>query len=471
MTGFALAGVILAVGHHVYFTSLHLTPSDGVRQIAGHSVSDQALANFIATLFIFLVKLCLSQSVAKAFDQRLWYTVRRSSMKLTGLDALFSVLGDPIAFLDFEMVWHAKVAAGLAFIAWTGTFAVIPIPGSLTVQSIQTQSTEDVSVPTVNLAKDFTAGPLYTRSPIGAYNNPAPITQNVANRALIEMGVATWPSPCGDCSYNLTFFAPSFSCSTPTSAAIQARIPSWNAQLFPGAVTDILDVEYISDFQGNILSKTNCTSFNSTYSISVDFHANQQRVQVLDITAGPQFGTEGTIIIDDPTFVPALAAVKDAVSNALLGSVFQNLQQGLDVTNGTLVLLSAFANNTFPTNPVFRTDTPQLIESLLTNTTLSLISRSLWTTSTRASIVRTHSVFVYRPRVLWAGYAAAVGVALLGVAIGLHALWRNGGGGGKAFSLIMATTRNLRSTPSRIARCSRKSIGRRIRILGSGIHV
>lgn len=49
---------------------------------------------------------------------------------------------------------------------------------------------------------------------------------------------------------------------------------------------------------------------------------------------------------------------------------------------------------------------------------------------------------MYEPNVLWAGYGAAIGVTLLAMVVGLHALWRNGGGGGKAFSLIMATTRN-----------------------------
>ncbi|KAJ7455649.1 hypothetical protein B0H11DRAFT_2322454 [Mycena galericulata] len=52
------------------------------------------------------------------------------------------------------------------------------------------------------------------------------------------------------------------------------------------------------------------------------------------------------------------------------------------------------------------------------------------------------NVFVYQPHALWAGYGTAIGVTLLCMTVGLHALWRNGGGGGKAFSLIMATTRN-----------------------------
>ncbi|KAJ7498319.1 hypothetical protein B0H11DRAFT_1997420 [Mycena galericulata] len=338
MTGFALAGAILAIGHHLYFVSLHLTPSDGTVRVGGQSLSRQKITNFVATVFIFLVKLCLSQSISKAFDQRLWYTVRRRALRLSGLDALFSALGDPIAFFNLEMVWRAKMAAGLAFIAWTATFAVIPVPGSLTVQSIETQSIVDMSVPTINLAEDAAGGAIYTFGPIMDYRTPGPIAQSVANKALVDEAFATWPSPCGsdsDCSYNLTFFAPSFECSAPTNSPIQSVVPLWDVQTATkGTDTDTLNVQYVT-VASTTLSQTNCTSFNSTYSPAVEFRDNQQTINT-EITLGSSFGTAGTIIIDDPTF----------------------------------------------------------------------------------------------------------GVTLLCMMVGLHALWRNGGGGGKGFSLIMATTRN-----------------------------
>ncbi|KAF7340439.1 Pc21g08530 protein [Mycena venus] len=382
MTGFALAGAILAVGHHVYFVSLHLTPSDGSVQVGGHPISRQKITNFVATVFIFLVKLCLSLSIAKAFDQQLWYTVRRRAMRLSGLDALFNVLADPTAFLNFEMVWRAKMAAGLALVAWTATFAVLPIPGSLTVQSIETQSIQDISVPTVNLAMTPAGGPIYTSSPI---------------------------------------------------------LNTWNVQApTKGNDTDTLSVQYVTVLQ-TTSAQTNCTSFNSTYSLTIQYHASQQDIGV-SVAIGPSFGTAGTLIIDDPTYKPALAAIKDAVSTALVGSVFQNKQTGLDVSG--IALYSALVNDTNSGNPVFRTDTPQLIEQLLTNTTISMISRNLWTTTVSAEVVSDVNVFVYQPHALWAGYGAAVGVTLLCMAVGLHALRSNGGGGGKAFSLIMATTRN-----------------------------
>ncbi|KAJ7440809.1 hypothetical protein B0H11DRAFT_2098359 [Mycena galericulata] len=422
MTGFALAGAILAIGHHLYFVSLHLTPSDGTVRVGGQSLSRQKITNFVATVFIFLVKL--------------------RALRLSGLDALFSALGDPIAFFNLEMVWRAKMAAGLAFIAWTATFAVIPVPGSLTVQSIETQSIVDMSVPTINLAEDPASGAIYTFGPIMDYRTPGPIAQSVANKALVDEAFATWPSPCGsdsDCSYNLTFFAPSFECSAPTNSAIQSVVPLWDVQTATkGTGTDTLNVQYVT-VASTTLSQTNCTSFNSTYILTVEFRDNQQTINS-EITLGSSFGTAGTIITDDPTYRPALAAIKDAVSTALVGSVFQDSQTGLTVSG--LALYSAFANNTISTNPVFLPNTPHLIEQLLTNTTISMIVRNLWNTTVSANVVRDVNVFMYQPHALWAGYGTAVGVTLLCMMVGLHALWRNGGGGGKGFSLIMATTRN-----------------------------
>ncbi|KAJ7713351.1 hypothetical protein B0H14DRAFT_3901993 [Mycena olivaceomarginata] len=229
-------------------------------------------------------------------------------MRLAGLDALFSVLVDPTAFFTLEMIWGAKVATGLGFMAWTATFTVIPVPGSLTVQSIQTHTTTDIIVPTVNLAKDPTGGPIYTFSPIRSYNTAGPIPQSVANKTLIDQDIATWTSPCGagaDYSYNLTFFAPSFKCSASTSTAVQAVVPIWNVQaLIKGTDTDTLSVQYLSDLEGNIISKTNCTSFNSTYSLAVAYHDNQQKINILNITLGSTFGTNATIIIDDGPHTP-----------------------------------------------------------------------------------------------------------------------------------------------------------------------
>jgi hypothetical protein len=106
-------------------------------------------------------------------------------MRLAALDALFSVLVDPTAFFNLEMVWRAKVAAGLGFLVWTATFAVIPVPGSLTVQSIQTHTTTDIIVPAVNLAKDPTGGPIYTFSPIREwFNSFLYMFRNILTREL-----------------------------------------------------------------------------------------------------------------------------------------------------------------------------------------------------------------------------------------------------------------------------------------------
>ncbi|KAJ7138946.1 hypothetical protein C8R46DRAFT_1321067 [Mycena filopes] len=451
MVGFALAGAAFATGHHLYYASLNLTSSDGTTNIGGYNVSAQGLTHFVSTIFIFVVKLCLGKSMSTAFDQRLWYSVRRTALRLGGIDALFGVLSDPVAFLHFEMVRRAKVAAFLAFLTWTATFGVLPVPGSLAVQSIQRQDMEFKTVPTVNLAEQPKSGAIYLVGPIGEYQTPATILDSVASKSLLEWAITLWPSPCGaDCAYNVTFFGPSFRCSAPTGTPdlLPAQIGAamWHvAPVVAGTTTDTLTVQYMTDLkvQNNTWWETNCTSFNSTYRVAIQFHGNQQSVELLDVALGPSFGmNDGIITYQDPTFRPALAAVKDAVSNALIGTAGQSTQQGLTVSGGTLALYSALANNSIAGNPVFLPTTPQLIEQFLNNATISLMSRGLWSTTAATRITRKANVFVYTPLVLWAGYGAALALTLLAIAVGLHAVWHNGGGGGKEFSLIMATTRN-----------------------------
>ncbi len=294
-----------------------------------------------------------------------------------------------------------------------------------------------------------------------SYNGPAPVTQTVANKALIEGSIATLQSPCGqNCSYNLTFFAPSFKCTPPTGSRVEARIPSWEAgPTVKGDDVDTLNIKWISDFQSNFQSVTNCTSYNSTYTLNVAFEDNKQQIDIRDVSSGSPFGTNQTLFPDDSTCEfsrsqlelkltlnlfqvrPALAAIKDAVSNGLIGSVFQNMQTGLNVDR-TLVLYSLLANNTDPTNPTFSTDTPRLIEEMLRNASVSVMTKSLWSTSAMTEVQTQTNVFVYSPRVLWAGYGSCIGVALPAIVIGMYALWCNGGGGTRVFSLIMSTTRN-----------------------------
>jgi hypothetical protein len=109
MVGLLVIGTLLAVGHHLYYNSL-----------AGHPVgkTSQQWANRYGTGFTFLVKTSLVSAVTTAYAQHIWVTVRRKSMSLGALDAMFGATSDPFSFLSLEMVSGAKLGTYLALLSW-----------------------------------------------------------------------------------------------------------------------------------------------------------------------------------------------------------------------------------------------------------------------------------------------------------------------------------------------------------------
>lgn len=141
-----------------------------------------------------------------------------------------------------------------------------------------------------------------------------------------------------------------------------------------------------------------------------------------------------------------LAAVTASVVTALQGSIFLDRQIGLQLNGTGLVMYSALLNTSSTDAGLdfleFLPNTPQLIQDILTNTSIGMMSQPFWNTTTLATIDTTSTVFSYDPGVLWAGYGACLGVAFVAIMIAVYSVWENGGSGDRSFALIVATTRS-----------------------------
>ena len=85
--GSLVDGILLAVGHHLFYNSLNgTTPSLLVYNFAGSQISGQALNLAIGTTFAFLVRSCLAFAMSLSCVQLAWYTIKRSSRDYTILD-------------------------------------------------------------------------------------------------------------------------------------------------------------------------------------------------------------------------------------------------------------------------------------------------------------------------------------------------------------------------------------------------
>jgi len=81
-------------------------------------LQQQQWANRYGTAFPFPIKMFLAAAVAVAYTQRIWTTLKRKPIALSGLGAIFNATNDATAFLSWEMLSKAKIATFLALIAW-----------------------------------------------------------------------------------------------------------------------------------------------------------------------------------------------------------------------------------------------------------------------------------------------------------------------------------------------------------------
>jgi hypothetical protein len=116
MLGLLVSGVGLALGHYFYFKSL-----DGTIVVPPKSrfdLDDQEWHARFGTALAFLVKTCFAAAVAIAYKQSAWLNMRSNAHCVSGLDSIFSGTTDILAYLSFDFLLHAKVAALIAGVTW-----------------------------------------------------------------------------------------------------------------------------------------------------------------------------------------------------------------------------------------------------------------------------------------------------------------------------------------------------------------
>lgn len=120
-----ICAVILAVGHHLFYSYL-----DG-RQLDQIFVS-QAWITRSGNAFAFAFKTVLVAGLAIAYCQVLWYCVRRQAFRIGSLDSMFSVLTDPLGLLNIDLLRRTTILSILAALSWFLPLAAIFSPGALT---------------------------------------------------------------------------------------------------------------------------------------------------------------------------------------------------------------------------------------------------------------------------------------------------------------------------------------------------
>jgi len=107
-----LAGIGCALAHHLMGTHL-----DG-KPVADALVS-QAWISRISTALAFSVKVALAVSVGTAYVQHQWLRFHSQSFKTKDVDALTSVLGNPLSFTSSPIWLRHPLLVLMALISWS----------------------------------------------------------------------------------------------------------------------------------------------------------------------------------------------------------------------------------------------------------------------------------------------------------------------------------------------------------------
>lgn len=105
-----LSGLLLAIGHHFYYTSLHGTIVE--------SQDQQEWFFRIGTGMAFLTRAFLSAAIGLACSQILWRTLRSNYITIQGINSLFESIHNAWELTNWEL-WSVAPALGLvATVAW-----------------------------------------------------------------------------------------------------------------------------------------------------------------------------------------------------------------------------------------------------------------------------------------------------------------------------------------------------------------
>lgn len=116
-------GLLCAVGHHIFYTSLDGEPAESQTEMLRYG-----------TFLAYAAKAGFSAAAISAFKQRIWVTVRSRFMSISALDSMFAAAEDMTALLNWEFIRDAKAAFALVFFAWTTPLVVILTANTLLVE-------------------------------------------------------------------------------------------------------------------------------------------------------------------------------------------------------------------------------------------------------------------------------------------------------------------------------------------------
>lgn len=362
------AGIALVIGHHYFYSTLHMVPIDQARW-------SQDTNNSVGTAFAFLVRAALVITISTTFWQVFWSRLRRP-LPLSTIDDLSSQLRTLYQLLNPSVLKASPLLSALALLAWLIPLAVIFPPASLKVLplSVPSQAMQVFRVPNYNNSGAFVAsnsrpGGVFKRNGMGQmpyaaqafWDGPSAQVRRGLLGVAYQGQLPVFTSPEVNSSYRLEFDGPSIQCehmNHPNTILADLANPrmhcmngsstcdlypvyggnlflSWvanengtvafkNSSLVGGEAdlssigTDFHSPEALfiayrdkvseKGWQSGHSAILNCTLYNSTYTVAFNFTNGRQDIKIEDIRI-----ENATTIVEPPSNLAGAPSFPEAL--------------------------------------------------------------------------------------------------------------------------------------------------------------
>jgi len=204
MFGALLIGILLAVGHAVFYWWLN------GKQV--NKTLSQTWVTNIGTAFAFLIKMFLAIAAGIAFTQHQWRNMRAQTFEVGEIDTVTTMLEDIFALLDVRMWPRVPTLVIIAIITWLIPVAAVFPPGTLRIAFRATDHIDQEQVPQLALMNNtnfyVNSGTVGTNT----YADAAPIVYTSALATGTGGRILDLPHQYTNMSYGMQFYAPAIQC-------------------------------------------------------------------------------------------------------------------------------------------------------------------------------------------------------------------------------------------------------------------
>lgn len=250
------SGVLLAVGHHLFYNSL-----DGTSVSNGyflHGLSKQQLTFALGTMFAFLANSLLALALSTSYLQVVWKAIKERETPLPIIDTFFSGTITIYSLWRLDVWWKHPLLFLLAFAFWSVTVEYyccrlllkfnrcIPISSVITPATLSVEFAAQIPPPTVPLAVpnvDFLSlnfaniVRMEAVSSAWLYNGPQWAVRKVAVGTAAQGSILPLDHPHANASWMLEFSGPSLTCTDIQGQQLDAIIQNINRTVKADACT------------------------------------------------------------------------------------------------------------------------------------------------------------------------------------------------------------------------------------------